>query len=196
MTKTMTKTFRERPQRVILETYDLWDIWSERWGDMTWPTKQAMTKTNSMTKTKTKTITNTFRKHPQRATPETCDLWDIWSEWWGDRTWPKKRQWQRQIQRKRQWQRQIHLESTVKEQSQRLVTFKTFDQSDEETWPDQKKTMTKTKTNTKTKTKTNTFREHLQKAILETFDHWDIWSEWWGDIAWPTKRRLQRQIQR
>ena len=43
--KTMTKTFRERPQRVILETYNLWDIWSERWGDMTWPTKQAMTKT-------------------------------------------------------------------------------------------------------------------------------------------------------
>ena len=22
---------------------------------------------------------------------ETCDLWDIWSEWWGDLTWPKKR---------------------------------------------------------------------------------------------------------
>ena len=24
----------------------------------------------------------------QRATLETCDLWDIWSEWWGDMTWP------------------------------------------------------------------------------------------------------------
>ena len=23
-------------------------------------------------------------------TLETCDLWDIWSEWWGDMTWPKK----------------------------------------------------------------------------------------------------------
>ena len=21
---------------------------------------------------------------------ETCDLWDIWSGWWGDKTWPKK----------------------------------------------------------------------------------------------------------
>ena len=35
-----------------------------------------------------------------------------------------------------------------------------------------KKTMTKTKTKTKTKTmtKTNTFREHLQRAMLETCD--------------------------
>ena len=26
----------------------------------------------------------------QRATLETCDLWDICSEWWEDMTWPKK----------------------------------------------------------------------------------------------------------
>ena len=51
-------------------------------------------------------------------------------------TWPKKRQ--IQIQRQREWQRQIHLESTFKEWSQRLVTFETFDQGDEERWPDQK----------------------------------------------------------
>ena len=25
-----------------------------------------------------------------RVTLETCDLWDIWSEWWEDMTWPKK----------------------------------------------------------------------------------------------------------
>ena len=24
-----------------------------------------------------------------RVTLETCNLWDIWSEWWGDMTWPK-----------------------------------------------------------------------------------------------------------
>ena len=24
-----------------------------------------------------------------RVTLETCDLWDIWSEWWRDMTWPK-----------------------------------------------------------------------------------------------------------
>ena len=53
----------------------------------------------------------------QRATQETCDLWDIWLERWGAMKWPKKRQWQRQIQRQRQWQRQIHLESTFKERS-------------------------------------------------------------------------------
>ena len=41
-----------------------------------------------------------------------------------------------------------------------------------------KKTMTKTMTMTKTKTTTKTFREHPQRLILETYDFWDIWSEW------------------
>ena len=56
------------------------------------------------------------------------------------------------------------------------MTFETLDQSNEGTLHDQKKTMTKTMTNTMTKTKkmtmtkTNTFREHLQRAILETCD--------------------------
>ena len=55
------------------------------------------------------------------------------------------------------------------------MTFETFDQSDEETRPDHKKmtnikTKTMKKTMTKTMTKTNTFREHLQRAILETCD--------------------------
>ena len=44
-----------------------------------------------------------------------------------------------QQQRQCQWQWQIHLENTFKEQSFRLLTFETFDQSDEETWPDQQK---------------------------------------------------------
>ena len=55
----------------------------------------------------------------------------------------------------------------------RLVTFETFDQSDEGTKPDNKKqTMptTKTKTKTMTMTKTNTYRERLQRVTLETFD--------------------------
>ena len=65
---------------------------------------------------------------------------------------------------------------------------------DEETWPDQKKTTTNTKTKTKTKTmtKTTTFREHLQRAILETCDIWDTdkiltienlnwWQSLWSD---------------
>ena len=38
-----------------------------------------------------------------------------------------------------QWQWQIHLENTFKEQSLRLLTFETFDQGDEKTWPDQQK---------------------------------------------------------
>ena len=53
-------------------------------------------------------ITETLREHPQRAILETCDLWDICSEWLEDMTWQKN--WQIQIQR--QWQRQIHFERT------------------------------------------------------------------------------------
>ena len=52
------------------------------------------------------------------------------------------------------------------------------------------------KTTTNTMTKKDTFREHHQRAILETWDLWDIWSEWWGDMTWPTKRQWQRQRQR
>ena len=59
--------------------------------------------------------------------------------------WPIKRQWQIQIQRQRKWQRHIHLESDFKEQPQRLVTFETFDQSDDLTWPDQQKNNDKNK---------------------------------------------------
>ena len=58
-TNTMTKTnkFKENLKRATLGTYDLWDIWSEKWN-MTW-------RKNTMKKTKTKT--DTFREHLQRA---------------------------------------------------------------------------------------------------------------------------------
>ena len=39
----------------------------------------------------------------------------------------------------RQRQIQWHLENTFKEQSLRLLTYETFDQGDEKTWPDQQK---------------------------------------------------------
>ena len=50
------------------------------------------------------------------------------------------------------------------------MTVETYDQSDEKTRPDQKKTMTKIKARQKTMTKTNIFREHFQRAVLETCD--------------------------
>ena len=56
--------------------------------------------------------------------------------------------------------------------------------------PTKKNTMTKT--NTKTMTKTDTFREHSQRATLETCDLWDIWSGWGGDMTSPTKRPSKR----
>ena len=31
----------------------------------------------------------TFTFDTHQATLETCYLWNIWSEWWGDMTWPK-----------------------------------------------------------------------------------------------------------
>ena len=65
---TNTNTFRGHQKRAISETCDLWDIWSEWWEDMTWPTKKTMTKTN--------TKTNTFRELLQRAILVTCDIWD------------------------------------------------------------------------------------------------------------------------
>ena len=34
-----------------------------------------------------------------------------------------------------------------------------------------------------------------QKTIQLTSDFPDIWSEWWGDMSWPTKRQRQRHIQ-
>ena len=61
--------------------------------------------------------TRTFYFLTYRVTLEPCDLWDIWSEWLWDMSWPKEISWQRQIQRQRQWQTQIHLENTFKEWS-------------------------------------------------------------------------------
>ena len=34
-------------------------------------------------------LCTSIREHPKGAILETCDLWDIWSEWWEDMTWPK-----------------------------------------------------------------------------------------------------------
>ena len=68
-----------------------------------WPKK--ITKTN-------KTVTKTFWEHLLRAILETCDLWDICSEWWEDMTWPKNWQRQIQIQRQLQRQRQRHFKNT------------------------------------------------------------------------------------
>ena len=65
------------------------------------------------------------------------------------------------------------------------MTFETFDQSDEKTWHDQKKL-----------TKTKTFWEHLLRAILETWDLWDICSEWWEDMTWPKKIDKDKDILR
>ena len=30
-------------------------------------------------------------------------------------------------------------------------------------------------------------REHIQGAIFDTCDLWDIWSEWWENMTWQIK---------
>jgi hypothetical protein len=44
---------------------------------------------HSISHSTTQSLTEESSKH-YRVTLETCDLWDIWSEWWGNMTWPKK----------------------------------------------------------------------------------------------------------
>ena len=34
------------------------------------------------------------------------------------------------------------------------------------------------------------------REILDTCELWDIWSDWWENTTWPTKRQRQRQIQK
>ena len=86
-----------------------------------WPLRHLIRvmRRHDLTKKKTMTKANTFRDHLQRAMLETCDFRDIWSEWRGNMTLPRKRQQQRQRQRQwqRQWQRhrQIHFGNSFKE---------------------------------------------------------------------------------
>ena len=105
----MLNTFREHLQSLRLLTFD-----SKALRHLI----RVMRKhdlANKKTKTtrKTMTMTNTFREHHQRATFETFDLSDIWSERWENMTWPTKRQQQRR--RQIQWRWQIHLENTPNE---------------------------------------------------------------------------------
>ena len=60
-----------------------------------------------------------------------------------------------------------------KERSLRLLTFETFDQSDEKTWPDQQKTMRKTMT-----------REHPQSGIFEDILNTLKWQWQWQKKFW------------
>ena len=124
-------------ERAILETCDLWDIWSEWWRYMIWPRKYLPTYIPIHLPTYPPTyLPASFTEHPQGAIPETCDLCDIWSEWWGDMTWPKK-------------------DNDKGKYKDNDNDKDKYIQSDEGTWPDQQKDkITKTKTRTKTNTMT------------------------------------------
>ena len=91
----MTEIFREHPQRVILETFDPWDMWwEETWPDQ--PKDYDKDKDNDKDKPNDKNISRTLAK----SAFETFDQSD--EEIWPDL---QKRQWQ--------WQ----LKNTFKEQS-------------------------------------------------------------------------------
>ena len=73
-----------------------------------------------------------------------------------------------------------HLQSLI------LLTFETFDQGDEKTWPDQQKDNDEEEAQIqKTKTMTNTFREHLQSLRLLTFETFDQIDE----KIWPDQQK-------
>ena len=62
-----------------------------------------------------------------------------------------------------------------KELSERLVALETCSQSDEGTWPVQKKTMTMTMTMTMTRTSGDTFKEQPWRLFtFETFDNYFV----------------------
>ena len=94
-------------QKTIQLTSDFPDIWSEWWGDMSWPTKrQRQRHIQQRHHLRIWDFENrqiTARNHHDLANIgwnnlkimtvailETCDIYDIWSKWWGDLTWPKK----------------------------------------------------------------------------------------------------------
>ena len=62
--------------RVTLETCDLWDIWSEWWGDLIWPQNRP---TYYLPTYLPANLPTSLREHPQGAILDTCDNWDIWS---------------------------------------------------------------------------------------------------------------------
>ena len=86
------------------------------------------------------------------------------------------------MQRQRQW----HLENTFKEQSLTLLTFETFDQSDEKTWPDQQKDNDEDKYKRQRQWQIhleNTFKEQsLRLLTFETFDQGD-------EKTWPDQQK-------
>ena len=94
------------------------------------------------------TKTNTFREHLHGAILETCDLWDIWSEWLGEMTWPKK---DNDKDKDNDNDKNKDNDKAFKEHPERVflefVALETFDQSDKGTWPDQQKDNNKDKDN-------------------------------------------------
>ena len=82
------------------------------------------------------------------------------------------------------------LENTLKERSERLVTYETFDQSDEKTWPDQEiptylHTYPPTYLPTYVPPLENTLKERSKRLVtFETFDQSD--EKTWPDQKIPT----------
>ena len=64
------------------------------------------------------------------------------------------------------------------------------DGGNEKTWTDQQKDNDKDKYKDKYYVNVNDikFREHIQRAIFETFDHLDMCLEWWEKMTWSTRK--------
>ena len=42
----------------------------------------------------------------------------------------------------------------------------------------------------------STWPKNYLPSILDTCHHWDIWSEWWGDMTWPKHLKVYYLISR
>ena len=167
---TETNTFRELHQRAILETCDLWDIWSE-WHDLT--NKKTMAKTN----TKTKKIPDQHidkYKDKDKVQWLTCDIWDI------DYNWDN---WEPEFMTLFvTWQLRVTLDSIRNSCDVFLMfwilsslwllihLFRVM------SWHDLTKKKTMTRTNTKTKTKYNDWLVTFETSItIETIENLNSW---------------------
>ena len=131
---------------------------------------------------------------------ETFEPWDIWSEWRPNIPHICHRRHRQRLCPAGRWEERDSskggfvtdwlplLKNTTREPSKRLVTFETFDQSDDLTSPTNLLVLIiSAYLHTYQST---SHREYPLGKFPETCELGDMWSELWGDLTWPTKRQI------
>ena len=143
--------------------------------------------TLSLTNWLTNWLLHIVEKHYHTALWETCDPWDMWWEWWGDMTWPKK---------SKTMTMQMTMTNTFREDPQRVI-LETFDLWDiwsecwgDMTWPTKRHWQRQRQWQ-------RWWQRHLANTLGELYwrllTFFRFWPEWWGDMVRPTKRVTCRE---